>query len=102
MTNAHHRLMLTQEAFGHAFFTLALPQLPMTLLNSMVAVEALAADLFPGKDCGVQRLGYSITFANFGFCWFGGLPSCHGMCSVLVCGFPQNIRGCVVAAELPA
>lgn len=50
----------------------------MTLLNSIVAVEALAADLFPGKDCGTARVGYSLAFANLGLCWFGGLPSCHG------------------------
>lgn len=73
----------------------------MTLLNSMVAVEALAAELFPGKDCGVQRLGYSIAFANFGFCWFGGLPSCHGVCTGLWCAvaavFP---RFCVITSKL--
>jgi hypothetical protein len=67
-----------QEEFLSAFLVLTLPQLPMTLLNSMVAVEALAKDLFPGKDCGVPRLGYSLAFANLGLSWFGGLPSCHG------------------------
>lgn len=51
----------------------------MTLLNSIVALEALSKKLFPGKDCGITRIGLSLAFGNFGLCWFGGLPSCHGV-----------------------
>ena len=50
----------------------------MTFLNSMIAVETLAKELFPGRDCSVNRVGYSLVFGNFVLCWFGGLPSCHG------------------------
>ncbi|RLN94323.1 hypothetical protein BBJ28_00017522 [Nothophytophthora sp. Chile5] len=66
--------------FGQAFLYLVLPQLPLTLLNSVVALEKLAADLFPAHDepAGVRRVCFSIAGGNLLFSWFGMLPVCHG------------------------
>ncbi|KAF4127365.1 Molybdate transporter of MFS superfamily [Phytophthora infestans] len=66
--------------FGEAFVYLALPQLPLTLLNSVVALESLAAELFPTHDkpAGVRRVCFSIAGGNLLFSWFGMLPVCHG------------------------
>ncbi|KAL3672482.1 hypothetical protein V7S43_001780 [Phytophthora oleae] len=66
--------------FGQAFVYLVLPQLPLTLLNSVVALESLAAELFPTHDkpAGVRRVCFSIAGGNLLFSWFGMLPVCHG------------------------
>jgi len=66
--------------FGQAFVYLVLPQLPLTLLNSVVALESLAAELFPTHDqpAGVRRVCFSIAGGNLLFAWFGMLPVCHG------------------------
>ncbi|KAG7389713.1 hypothetical protein PHYPSEUDO_009876 [Phytophthora pseudosyringae] len=66
--------------FGQAFVYLVLPQLPLTLLNSVVALESLAAELFPTHDkpAGVRRVCFSIAGGNLLFSWLGMLPVCHG------------------------
>ncbi|EGZ09395.1 hypothetical protein PHYSODRAFT_523476 [Phytophthora sojae] len=70
----------TMHDFGQAFVYLVLPQLPLTLLNSVVALESLAAELFPTHDkpAGVRRVCFSIAGGNLLFSWFGMLPVCHG------------------------
>lgn len=58
----------------------ALPQIPTTLLNSVIAVCRLAEDLYPERATGVtvRRVASSVGGINLIFCWFGGLPMCHG------------------------
>lgn len=66
--------------FREAFIYLNLPQLPLTMLNSVIAVEKLAVDLFPKHEnpAGVRRLCFSLAAGNLLFSWFGLLPVCHG------------------------
>lgn len=61
-----------------ATLELVVPQLPLTLLNSVLALEKLSSDLFPGKGASVQRTSLSLAFGNGCLCWFGMLPMCHG------------------------
>lgn len=56
----------------------AIPQLPLTLLNSVVAVCALTADLFPGRTIPQAKMARSVGAMNLISCWFGGMPVCHG------------------------
>ena len=56
----------------------AIPQLPLTLLNSVIAVCALSGDLFPGRGIGTRPMAISVSLINLGTCLFGGIPSCHG------------------------
>jgi hypothetical protein len=56
----------------------ALPQLPLTLLNSVIAVCALSDDLFPGRGIRTRPMAISVAVINLGTCLFGGVPSCHG------------------------
>ncbi len=56
----------------------ALPQLPLTLLNSVIAVCALSGDLFPGRAIGTRPMAISVAVMNLGTCLFGAVPSCHG------------------------
>lgn len=56
----------------------ALPQVPLTLLNSVIAVCALSEDLFPGRGIGTRKMAVSVALMNLVGCWFGGMPACHG------------------------
>ncbi len=56
----------------------AIPQIPLTLLNSVVAVCALSGDLFPGKKIPEAKMARSVGMMNLISCWFGGMPVCHG------------------------
>ena len=57
---------------------LAVPQLPLTLLNSVIAVCALSGDLFPGRGVRTRPMAISVAVMNLGTCLFGAVPSCHG------------------------
>jgi MFS superfamily sulfate permease-like transporter len=61
----------------------AIPQLPLTTLNSVVSVCALSVDLFRdakdgGKGASRVSVATSVGLMNVVGCWFGGMPSCHG------------------------
>jgi MFS superfamily sulfate permease-like transporter len=56
----------------------ALPQLPLTLLNSVIAVAALAADLFPREKTTVRSIATSVGLMNLVGGLFGAMPMCHG------------------------
>ncbi|KAI5861195.1 hypothetical protein GGS23DRAFT_157652 [Durotheca rogersii] len=66
----------TAEAIG-----MGVAQLPLTTLNSVIAVGALAADLRGPSELappGVGALGLSVAVMNLAGCWFGAMPVCHG------------------------
>ena len=56
----------------------ALPQLPLTLLNSVIAVTALAADLFPHERTTARSVAISVGLMNLVGGCFGAMPMCHG------------------------
>lgn len=56
----------------------ALPQLPLTLLNSVLAVCALSGNLFPGRKIAVDKMAASVGIMNLLSCGFGAMPMCHG------------------------
>jgi len=51
---------------------------PLTLLNSVVAVCALARDLHPDRAPSEKRVAISVGTMNLLTGWFGGMPMCHG------------------------
>ena len=54
-------------------------QLPLTTLNSIVAVVHLSADLLPEISTPtVTSIGLSVALMNLFGCWFGAMPVCHG------------------------
>jgi MFS superfamily sulfate permease-like transporter len=57
-----------------------LPQLPLTLLNSVLAMAALAAQLYPQQAQRITptRMALSVGFMNLFVCPLGGMPLCHG------------------------
>ncbi|KNG88693.1 putative sulfate transporter [Aspergillus nomiae NRRL 13137] len=54
-------------------------QIPLTTLNSIVAVVHLAGDLIPNvRTPSVTSIGLSVAAMNLIGCWFGAMPVCHG------------------------
>lgn len=68
----------TWDDVATAFPRAALPQIPLTTLNSVVAVCALSADLFPDRPAAPRRVAVSVGMMNLVAFWFGGMPMCHG------------------------
>ena len=56
----------------------ALPQIPLTTLNSVIAVCALSLDLFPERPAAPKRVALSVAVMNLVCCPFGAMPVCHG------------------------
>ena len=56
----------------------AVPQIPLTILNSVFAVCVLSGDLFPGRRISSPATAASVGLINLVTCWFGAMPMCHG------------------------
>jgi hypothetical protein len=66
------------DAIASGFVLLALPQIPLSLGNSLLATRQIAADLFPERRVTIRRLGFTYATMNLIAPWFGGVPVCHG------------------------
>jgi hypothetical protein len=56
-----------------------LGQVPLTTLNSIIAVSYLSADLLPHLPApSVTAMGISVATMNLVGGWFGSMPVCHG------------------------
>jgi hypothetical protein len=55
-----------------------LAQLPLTTLNSVVAVCQLSSDLFPLRPARLVLVASSVGAMNLVGAWFGAMPCCHG------------------------
>ncbi|MCC6581728.1 MAG: putative sulfate/molybdate transporter [Phycisphaeraceae bacterium] len=56
----------------------AIPQLPLTILNSVIAVCALSGDYFPGRGIVPRRMAASVGLMNLLCVPLGAMPMCHG------------------------
>lgn len=70
---------IEQDDWYNGVIKAALPQIPLTLLNSCLSVCSLATELF-GEDqkATLKSVSTSVGFMNLVSVWFGGIPSCHG------------------------
>lgn len=66
------------EQFRNGFLSAGLGQLPLTSLNSVIALCALIDDLFPKKHATTSSVAVSVGIMNLVGCWFGAMPLCHG------------------------
>lgn len=66
------------DAMWTGLLLLALPQLPLSLSNSVIATEQTLRDLFPARAISVRRIGITYGIANVFASLFGGIPVCHG------------------------
>ncbi|KAF6172895.1 hypothetical protein GIB67_035449 [Kingdonia uniflora] len=73
-----HVMKISRHAWKEGFIKGTIPQLPLSVLNSVIAVCKLSADLFPGKDFSSTSVSISVGMMNMVGCWFGAMPTCHG------------------------
>jgi hypothetical protein len=59
--------------FVTAFPRATLPQIPLTTLNSVIAVCALSSDLFPDRAAKPRQVAVSVGLMNLCAAWFGGM-----------------------------
>ncbi|NLB00757.1 MAG: sulfate transporter [Methanomicrobiales archaeon] len=64
--------------FAAATWDLALPQIPLTITNAILATSLLTYDLFPKKGVDPDRLSRTIGAMNLISTPLGGFPMCHG------------------------
>jgi hypothetical protein len=60
------------------FVVLALPQLPLSLGNSILATRQIVQDLFPKRQVSVKKISFTYSVMNLINPFFGGVPTCHG------------------------
>lgn len=75
-----HPFVPSKSTWLPSALSAALPQLPLTTLNSILAVTSLSASLFPTfpPPPSTTALGLSVAMSNLVGCWFGAMPVCHG------------------------
>uniref|UniRef100_A0A0E0LQA2 SLC26A/SulP transporter domain-containing protein n=1 Tax=Oryza punctata TaxID=4537 RepID=A0A0E0LQA2_ORYPU len=71
---------ISREAWKQGFIKGAVPQIPLSVLNSVVAVCKLTRDLFPERKEAASPTSVSVTMGGMNLvgCWFGAMPCCHG------------------------
>ncbi|MBC8043078.1 MAG: putative sulfate/molybdate transporter [Rhizobacter sp.] len=68
----------SMENIGTGFLLLALPQIALSLGNSVLATKQVAEDFFPERKLGVRQIGLTYSAMNIVSAFFGGVPVCHG------------------------
>ncbi|KAJ9179098.1 hypothetical protein P3X46_010922 [Hevea brasiliensis] len=71
-------LKITWEDWKTGFLRGAIPQIPLSILNSVIAVCKLSIDLFPDNELSATKVSVSVGIMNLVGCWFGAMPVCHG------------------------
>jgi hypothetical protein len=62
----------------NGFVLLALPQIPLSLGNSVLATGQIARDLFPERRITNRMIAATYSLMNLVTPLFGGVPVCHG------------------------
>jgi hypothetical protein len=60
------------------FLLLALPQIPLSISNSVIATHQTLADFFPERHVSIRKIGLTYSFMNLVLPFFSGVPNCHG------------------------
>lgn len=66
------------DAIATGAVVLALPQLPLSLGNSILATHQLTTDFFPDRAPALRKIGLTYSVMNLVNPFFGGVPTCHG------------------------
>ncbi|CAM6094873.1 unnamed protein product [Calypogeia fissa] len=105
---------ISLEDWKIGFVRAAIPQIPLSILNSVIAVCKLSNDLFPRKEVTPRAVSISVGLMNLVGCWFGAMPVCHGAgglagqyrfgarngLSVAILGTAKLILGLLVGSSL--
>ena len=68
----------TPGEVAQGFLLLALPQIPLSLGNSILATRQIVKDFFPEVDLSVRKIGLTYAVMNLINPFIGGVPTCHG------------------------
>ncbi|MGQ9804945.1 MAG: putative sulfate/molybdate transporter [Chlorobiales bacterium] len=68
----------TWETLATGFLLLALPQIPLSLANSLLATKQTSSDLFPEKNLSLSQIGITYSAMNLISPFLSGIPVCHG------------------------
>lgn len=60
------------------FLLLTLPQIPLSLGNSIFATNQLIKDYFPKKKVSIKKIALTYSIMNIIAPFLGGIPVCHG------------------------
>ncbi|MEI8045859.1 MAG: putative sulfate/molybdate transporter [Bacteroidota bacterium] len=60
------------------FLILALPQIPLSIGNSIIATRQIAEDHFPEKKITIRKISLTYSVINLINPFLGGIPTCHG------------------------
>ena len=60
------------------FLLLALPQVPLSIGNSILATVQITHDLFPSRPLKVRQVGFTYAIMNLVNPFLSGVPTCHG------------------------
>lgn len=60
------------------FLLLALPQVPLSIGNSILATSQITKDLFPERTLPVRKIGFTYACMNLVNPFLSGVPTCHG------------------------
>ncbi|KAM7490333.1 hypothetical protein LguiA_033254 [Lonicera macranthoides] len=71
-------MKISKIAWKDGFLKGTIPQLPLSILNSVIAVCMLSSDLFPAKHVSATSVSVTVGLMNLVGCWFGATPCCHG------------------------
>ncbi|KVH96656.1 hypothetical protein Ccrd_001255 [Cynara cardunculus var. scolymus] len=71
-------MRISKNAWKQGFLKGTIPQLPLSILNSVIAVCKLSIDLFPEKTVTATSVSVTVGLMNLTGCWFGAMPCCHG------------------------
>jgi hypothetical protein len=69
---------LPWDQWAAALLLLVLPQVPLSLSNSVIATQRTVNDLFPERPVTLRGIGRTYSLMNLVSPWLGGIPMCHG------------------------
>lgn len=75
---ALHPRLPTREELWTGLWLLAIPQIPLSLSNAVIATRQTVEDLFPERRIGIRRIGLTYAAMNLTGPLLGGVPACHG------------------------
>ena len=77
--NPFYVVSFTNSDWQEGFIKGTIPQVPLTILNSIIGITDLSISLF-GQEKGltIKESSLSLGFINLVGCPFGAIPSCHG------------------------
>ena len=73
-----HLYFPTAQDLLTGFVVLALPQIPLSLGNSILATRQLVEDFFPDRPVSVRKISLTYSLMNLVNPFLGGIPTCHG------------------------